>query len=242
MACAARPPLARHDHMARMCVGGLQARSAWSMVEGAGGESNPQRVRPGQRLDRDGFEGLTKESKLPMPKSPRGGARGPAEARLARGSPGANAVEEPLPPGAKGADFKTLQAMIAKGIHDSEEDSVLMEASLGGREWGRREETEEAEWRQRQQQKREAETAAREKERERAREMRRCQDEERRRRQEDELERELLEERCRETQVVEEQERQNSLCRREIDAANYIQAHFRGWQSRAGRPVECSLR
>merc|ERR1712151_727858 len=139
--------------------------------------------------------------------TPRGGARGPAEARSARNTTGDRAADEALPKGALNADFKTLQALIAKGIQENEEDGALFEASVGGGGWGKREEFEEAQWRQAQVKKRQAEEAVREKERERAREQRRRQDEERRRRQLEQLERELMDEKRREGRLDDEQQR-----------------------------------
>jgi len=141
--------------------------------------------------------------------------------------------EDPLPANVKGADFKTLQALIAKGIQNSEEDSVLMETSLAGDQWGTKEKNEEMEWRQRLLKKRQDEEAAREKERERAKEQRRRQEEERRRKQMEELEQELLEEKRREQRLVEEKAEEAMLSRKESDAATRIQALYRGRQSRA---------
>jgi len=251
MACVARPPLARHglgstdrhDAMARMHARRQQVPSACDLTDMGAGDPRPHRARErsssrsrrGYDQGRELDEASRFSKTLP---SPRGGARGPAEALAARGTSGGNTNEEPLPPGANGADFKTLQAMIAKGIQDNEEDGVLLEASLGGSEWGKREEAEEAEWKEKQQRKREEEAAERAKERERAREERKRRDEENRQRQMEELERELQEEKLKQQQQVEEQEHQQILCRREFDAAKQIQAHCRGRRSRAGRPLD----
>ena len=72
------------------------------------------------------------------PPTPRGGGRGPAAALAARcgayeatpppplapgAAAGIDASDEALPPGVQDADFKTLQAMIEKGLQDSEENS-----------------------------------------------------------------------------------------------------------------------
>merc|ERR1712014_411212 len=126
--------------------------------------------------------------------------------------------------------------MIAKGIQENEEDGALFQASVGGSGWGKKEELEEAQWRQSQIKKRQAEEAVRDKERERAREQRRRQEEERRRRQMEQIERELMEERRREGRIDEEQQRVKNICQREFDAAKRIEAYYRGRRSRAGHP------
>lgn len=213
------------------------ALSGPTLLGGARGAAEQSVATP-----RGGARGLSDT----MP-TPRGGARGPAEVRNARamgpsrnggGAAKASDREDDLPPAAKGADFKTLQALIAKGIQENEEDGALLEASVGGTQWGKREELEMAEWRQAQQKRRQAEEDNKQKERERAREQRRRQDEERRRRQMEELERELMEEKRSEGRLIEEQDRQKELCSREFDAVKKIQAHIRGRRSRAGHTRE----
>lgn len=226
----------RHDAMARMHDRRGKAHSACSMGESEGGDAVRQQV-PGfyskQRPSRGGDVEYHNEPSMLPPPTPRGGGRGPAAARLARTTEDIDTADDPLPPDVKGADFKTLQALIAKGIQNSEEDGVLLETSLGGGEWGIVEDAEEVEWRQKQQRKREAEEATREKERELAREQRRRQEEQRRRQQMEELEREMLEEKRQEMRLVEEQEQQAKACCREPYAATQIQALYRGRQSRA---------
>lgn len=236
MACVGRPRLhgshgnnsGRHDAMARMRE--RKEKGHTSSNDGAG-DCAPRRAR----ADRNA--GMDEPKMMPLP-TPRGGARGPAEARLAREVPSIGTTEEPLPAAAKGADFKTLQALIAKGIQANEEDGVLLEASLGGAEWSSRDQAEEAEWKEAQLKKRLAEEAAREKEKERAREQRRRQDEERRRKQMEELERELEFEKQHEAELAAETQRRIDSCRREFHAAAAIQAHHRGRRSRAGRPID----
>eukprot|EP00746_Dinoflagellata_sp_MGD_P003078 gnl/MRDRNA2_/MRDRNA2_105996_c0_seq1.p1 gnl/MRDRNA2_/MRDRNA2_105996_c0~~gnl/MRDRNA2_/MRDRNA2_105996_c0_seq1.p1 ORF type:complete len:290 (-),score=60.27 gnl/MRDRNA2_/MRDRNA2_105996_c0_seq1:218-988(-) len=233
MACVAGPALALHrDQQCEHHVSSdFEQPHSLSM-------SMPQRAPPpsypqGQHLGDDNVEGSFSLSKT-MPQA-RGGARGIALARLAR-------TEELLPPTVVKADFQTLQDLIAKGIQESEEAGALFEASLGGGEWTSREEAEEAEWKKAEQKKREAEASAREKERASLRAQRRRQDEDRRSRQAEELERELLEEKRQAAQLVEQQEHQRTLCRREFDAATRIQSCYRGRVSRAGRPVLCPSR
>lgn len=171
---------------------------------------------------------------MQQPPTPRGGARGPAEVRSARAVAGIDSLEDPLPPGAIGADFKTLQAMIEKGLQQGEEDGVTLVSSAGGDEWGTQEQADELEWRQQQQRKREDEAASREKEREHRREQRRADDEERRRQQQEQLERELSEEKQKADALRAGEAREdNSL---EAAAAARIQALYRGRQARAATP------
>lgn len=155
--------------------------------------------------------------------------RGPADVKSARG---AEADDECLPPGAHGADFKTLQAMIARGIQDNEAGAVKLETNiplLGG------DDEEEQRFRERQRQRREQEAGQREKEREQARQKRRQEQEERERRQAEELEHEEREELAhREARAQAEQQ-----CRSELAAAVRIQAHRRGCLARAGK--SCSV-
>lgn len=192
--------------------------------------NHPSSLLQGQHDCDDDFHKSSNLSAT-MPQ-PRGGVRGVALARLAR-------TEEPLPPTVVNADFHTLQDMIAKSIQESEEAGALFEASLGGGDWSKREEAEEAEWKQTQQRKREAEAAAREKERASIRAQRRRQDEDRRRQQAQLLERELLEDKHKEAELAEQQEHQRTLCHREFHAAKMIQAYYRGRMSRAGWPSVC---
>ncbi|CAE8620431.1 unnamed protein product, partial [Polarella glacialis] len=59
--------------------------------------------------------------------------RGPAEVRIARGDRPATSggpLEDELPKGVKGADFRTLQQMIAQGIVEAETGASNMEATL----------------------------------------------------------------------------------------------------------------
>lgn len=167
--------------------------------------------------------------------------RGPAEALSARGEArgsrgylggadgGATGADEPLPPGAKGADFKTLQEMIARGIREGETGNAHLEkdVALDANDAELRRHREEVKRR------READAAAREKEKEAARERRRREDEQRRRRQTEELEQEEL-------QVQRQREEHKAVearCRRELQAAISIQALVRGRKSRAGVPI-----
>lgn len=223
----------RHDAMAIMQQRHAQGHNARSTVDGerrdfasqqAFGSSMRRSLSRSKQVEQDARAVL-------QPPTPRGGGRGPAEARLARS--GIDTMECSLPAGVEGADFKTLQAMISTGIQKSEEDFVLLENSLSGGEWGIVQDAEEEAWRRKQRQTCEAEAATREKDRARAREQRQREDEERRRRQIEELEKELLEDKCREQQLLAEQEQKESTCRRETEAATKIQARYRGQQSRA---------
>merc|ERR1712087_602836 len=57
--------------------------------------------------------------------------RGPTEARAARGgNRDLDGPDEPLPPGAANADFKTLQGMIARGIQDKEKEAESLEKDI----------------------------------------------------------------------------------------------------------------
>merc|ERR1740121_3229746 len=155
--------------------------------------------------------------------------RGPAEARAARGGGGGDldGAEEPLPASVKGADFKTLQDMIARGIQDAEVGARGLEADITltndvadlqrHREALRR--------------RREEEAQAKQRDKEAAREKRRREDEARRRRLEEELEREEQQER----QAKDAMAAKEAECRREFKAAMRIQANVRGRRSRAGK-------
>jgi len=145
----------------------------------------------------------------------------------ARGTRGCGDEDE-LPPGATGADFKTLQEMIAQGIQDSETGASKLEAVLSD------DDADLKRHRELMRKRREQEAAAREKEREAARQRRRREEEEQQRRQKAALEQQQGEEE-RKRQHREELDHQ---CRCELAAAIRIQAHWRGRRSRAGTPVE----
>eukprot|EP00444_Apocalathium_aciculiferum_P041697 CAMPEP_0183532010 /NCGR_PEP_ID=MMETSP0371-20130417/25228_1 /TAXON_ID=268820 /ORGANISM="Peridinium aciculiferum, Strain PAER-2" /LENGTH=358 /DNA_ID=CAMNT_0025732105 /DNA_START=62 /DNA_END=1138 /DNA_ORIENTATION=- len=173
------------------------------------------------------------------PRSARGGGgagagrvRGPAEALAARsgGTPHASEMEDPLPPQAKGADFRTLQAMIAKGIQDAEVGASSLEgdlAPLGG------DDDELARHREAVRRRKEEDSAGKQREKEVAKEKRRKENEARVRRLQDEMEQE-------EQEVLRQREQQKSneaLCRRQMAAASRIQALVRGRRSRAGKSI-----
>lgn len=160
-----------------------------------------------------------------MPRSAR--VRGPAEVRTARNT---EAEDEGLPPGVQKADFHTLQAMIARGIQDSETSAVTLEKDIPPLSSGAGDD-EERRYMERQRQRREQEAAQREKEREVAKQRRRREQEDRQRRQAEELDREEREElSLREARA--EAERQ---CRKELAAVVRIQARIRGCRSRVGK-------
>ena len=104
--------------------------------------------------------------------------------RHSAGNPQADGLALELPPGAKGADFKTLQEMIARGIQEAESGASMLEASMdkGIDEADARRHREELRRRH------EKELEAKNKEREAARLRRRREDEERQRKQAEELE------------------------------------------------------
>jgi len=154
--------------------------------------------------------------------------RGPAEVRSARGEPEVQDQDDCLPSGAKGADFKTLQAMIARGIQEAETGAVKLESDMPVLI----EDEEERRFRERQRQRRQQEASQREKEREQARQKRRREQEERERRQAEELEREEREE----LSLRAAREQAEAQCRKELAAAMRIQAHVRGRRARAGKP------
>jgi len=159
--------------------------------------------------------------------------RGPAEVKAARrgeGGGSASEAEDPLPAGAKGADFKTLQEMIARGIQDAESGASKLEGTIPPVS------EDDAEFRRHRElvkRRQEEELAARQKEREMQRERRRKEEELRQRRQAEQLEREEQEEK----QAAEEKRACEVQCRRELAAAVRIQAHSRGRRSRAGVPI-----
>jgi len=168
--------------------------------------------------------------------------RGPAEALAARhagrdaddddlspvrGAPAAQ--EEPLPESVKGADFKTLQTMIAKGIQDAEKGASTLEGDLlpsdndedlkRHRELLRRRKEEEA--------------ANKQREKEAAREKRRLENEARIKKLQDQLDSEEKEEQ-RQREAVKEKE---ALCKRQLAAASRIQSRYRGYRSRKGHKI-----
>eukprot|EP00931_Biecheleriopsis_adriatica_P069908 TRINITY_DN43713_c0_g1_i1.p1 TRINITY_DN43713_c0_g1~~TRINITY_DN43713_c0_g1_i1.p1 ORF type:complete len:342 (+),score=93.01 TRINITY_DN43713_c0_g1_i1:107-1132(+) len=164
--------------------------------------------------------------------------RGPAEARASRRpqtSAGAGADQlgdEELPRGAKGADFRTLQEMIAKGIVESETGASKMEAHLKADELDNDEDLKRH--REMMRRRREEAEQARLKEREQAKHKRQREWEERDRKFKEELERDEKEAlQARETQKAREER-----CRQELAAASLIQATFRGRRSRAGMPLD----
>ncbi|CAK0809914.1 unnamed protein product [Prorocentrum cordatum] len=134
-----------------------------------------------------------------------------------------------LPPGAKGADFKTLQEMIARGIREAETGASRLEAEVSLVADAAAEQRHREELRRQH----EADLEAKSREREAARARRRAQEEERSRRQKEELdrwEREQVRER-------EEAAAREAQCRREHAACSRIQARVRGRRSRAGKSV-----
>lgn len=153
--------------------------------------------------------------------------RGPAEVRTARD---VEAEDDCLPPGAQGADFKTLQAMIARGIQDAETGAVKLEKDIPPVPLGGTDE-EEQRYRARLRLKREQEDAQRESDREKAKQKRRKEQQERERRQAEELEQEEREE----VSFREQRAQAEIQCRREFAAAGRIQAHVRGRRSRSGK-------
>merc|ERR1711972_92534 len=99
----------------------------------------------------------------------------------ARGNRDVDGAEEPLPPGAANADFKTLQSMIARGIQEKEKEAESLEkdvAALDDDESLRR-------YREAVRKRREEEDSSREKKREMERQ--------RRRREQDQRERKMAE-------------------------------------------------
>lgn len=157
--------------------------------------------------------------------------RGPTEARAARGgNRDSDPAEEPLPPGAAKADFKTLQSMIAQGIQDKEKEAESLEGAviIPDDDEGLQRHREAVKKR------RDDEGAARQKARENDRQRRRKEQEQRERKMAEALEMEESEEqRYRASQAA-----AKTQCRHELAAASRIQAHFRGWKSRAGVPTQ----
>eukprot|EP00929_Paragymnodinium_shiwhaense_P040064 TRINITY_DN20946_c0_g1_i1.p1 TRINITY_DN20946_c0_g1~~TRINITY_DN20946_c0_g1_i1.p1 ORF type:complete len:390 (+),score=99.18 TRINITY_DN20946_c0_g1_i1:101-1270(+) len=178
-----------------------------------------------------GFGGSTPRMVEEEPRS--GRVRGPAEARAARKQPAGDSAgaggNDPIPPGAAGADFKTLQQMIAKGIQEAEVVANTMENGLGSVDDGAEMRRHKEEMRRR----REEEAGARQRERDAAREKRRREAEERQRRMAEELEKEEKHEQ----RARQEEQRMEAQKKAETVAAARIQARIRGRQSRQGLPV-----
>lgn len=173
--------------------------------------------------------------------SPRSRVRGPAEVRAARCAerPSSSNAEKPkdieaVPKEAKGADFRTLHEMIARGIIESETDASKMEAIL-------REEDEEELRRHREvlrRQRAEAEEA-RQKEREQARLKRQKEWDEQQRRIQLEMEREDgdgLKAGPGPEQSPQHVTSSKLRLQAELKAASRIQAVVRGRRSRRGHP------
>lgn len=174
--------------------------------------------------------------------SPRSRVRGPAEVRAARCErPSSSNAEKPkdieaVPKEAKGADFRTLHEMIARGIIESGTDASKMEAIL-------REEDEEELRRHREvlrRQRAEAEEA-RQKEREQARLKRQKEWDEQQRRIQLEMEREdedgLMKAGPGPEQSPQHVTSSSKLrLQAELKAASRIQAVVRGRRSRRGHP------
>lgn len=162
------------------------------------------------------------------PETPRSSrVRGPAEARHARGEPQTLQAEEALPAAAKGADFATLQSLIAKGIAEAEtgasvleKDVVLDQSEIKRLAEARSKRLEDDERR-------------RQEERVEARKRRQQEDDERRARQQEELDREEREEQTRRDELS----REKARCSQEYHAASRIQSRFRGRRSRNGIPI-----
>eukprot|EP00933_Yihiella_yeosuensis_P051128 TRINITY_DN48976_c0_g1_i1.p1 TRINITY_DN48976_c0_g1~~TRINITY_DN48976_c0_g1_i1.p1 ORF type:complete len:344 (+),score=79.54 TRINITY_DN48976_c0_g1_i1:91-1122(+) len=162
--------------------------------------------------------------------------RGPAEARAARaesrpktsGGLVDDAGDDELPRNVKGADFRTLQEMIAGGIAEAESKASNMEGPLQAVD-----DNDEDLRRHREafQRRKEEALQAKQKEREQARARRQKQWEEQQKRMQAELDREMQQEQEQreELKAVEKQ------CRKEMAAASRVQATFRGRRSRKGK-------
>lgn len=161
-----------------------------------------------------------------------GRVRGPSEARSARqrGPAGPNDEDE-LPAQAKGADFRTLQEMIAKGIVESETLASKMEATPKAVD-----DSDEELRRHREavRKRREEAEQAKVREREQARLKRQREWEDRSRK----LKAELDEEEQDELRARESRKEDETQCQREHRAASRIQARVRGRRSRVGHPRE----
>jgi len=184
---------------------------------------------PPKRLDAD-FD-------LDAPKTARGNrVRGPNEALEARamdtakGKDTSNTEEDPLPPGAKTADFRTLQDLIARGIHDAEAGATKIEARIVHPD---DQDNELVRHRELVRRRREEEAIAREREKEALREKRRREDEQRRRKIAEAMEREEMEEeRARNAMQAAE-----AACQREYAAVVWIQSRIRSRRSRLNKSV-----
>jgi len=139
-------------------------------------------------------------------------------------------LEDELPKGVKGADFRTLQQMIAQGIVEAETGASNMEATLKAVD-----NDDEGLQRHRDALVRHKEQVleAKQKEREQAKRRREQEWKERQLRCEAELEQQEQEER----HFKEQSKAAETQCKLELAAAAKIQAGFRGWRSRAGRQV-----
>lgn len=172
--------------------------------------------------------------KTPCPGSNR--VRGPAEVRAARadsqsrGKTLEHPEDDELVQAVKGADFRTLQQLIAKGIVEAESGASRMEASLNSPD-----ENDEDLRRHRDAMRRRREEAAEasKREREQARLRRQKEWEEQQRRCHLEIERE-------EQEVFRQrnlQKAREAQCVKEMRAATKIQAHIRGRKSRSGQQL-----
>lgn len=155
-----------------------------------------------------------------------GRVRGPQEARAARGGA---PDDDPLPAGVKGADFSTLQQMIAKGIEEAESGASVLEGDVIVRD----DDEELRRIKEARARKLEEEAERKQKERQAERAKRQREYEELRRRQELDIEREVASERL----AREESEVLANRCLREHRAASHIQGRVRGRRSRAGKPT-----
>mmetsp|Transcript_91805 Transcript_91805/g.273940 ORF Transcript_91805/g.273940 Transcript_91805/m.273940 type:complete len:349 (-) Transcript_91805:83-1129(-) len=194
-----------------------------------GGSERPRLGEPGSVSDGARRDETPREERPPREeRAPRRAERAPVGdspgAGRARGARGGAEDDEPLPPGIQGADFKTLQEMIARGIQDSETGASKFEAMLSD------DETDLKRHREMMRKRRDDEAAEKQKERDAARQRRRREDEERLRRQREALEEEF----GKEQREREERQEVEQLCRREMKAVTRIQALFRGRRSRAG--------
>lgn len=187
----------------------------------AGYESARERPTPRRPLVEDDFQ-----------QSAGSRVRGPAEARSARQRSGAPTNDDDeLPAAAKGADFRTLQEMIAKGIVESETLASKMEATPQVVDDNSEELRRHREAVRR---RREEAEQAKMKEREQARLRRQREWEERTRK----LQAELDQEEQEELRARESRKEAEAQCQREHRAASRIQARLRGRRSRAGHPRE----
>lgn len=170
---------------------------------------------------------------------PRSRVRGPAEARAARERPSSSNADKPkdeaLPKEAKGADFRTLHEMIAKGIIESETGFSKMEATL------RADDTEEEDLQRHRELVRRHRAEAeevRQREREQARVKRQKEWDEQQRRIQLEMEREDEDEAQPMPPKLQPDDALLQRCKMELKAASRIQAVFRGHRSRRGHPTD----